>query len=583
MTTLDLICRTSSPKRRLVATMFFSALMFALPGRASAFKLIGLPGYEWPGGVYNYRINVASFQNNLGSLNLTASEVAYWIPYALNTWRERTGVDSSLTLNYVTTSTASNDTCTNHDGFNQVYVVNGCRDGATPPCTTFAQTKSWPLPPSSSPIVEADTCVYGGAAGPTAVPTCTGGWRVRMDAFPSTRKDLIGLLVHEFGHTFGLDHPPSNDTVMELESNGCGNVFSRYPTGDDIDGIRSQYGFAAGGIPEAFFREKVANGSWSAEVAVPSLDGVWPLQASVGRGGTGSTSKVVVTEVSDTGNTVAFNRANYPLTASSTWTTGLNVTIDTWLPPAVSGRPNSHSSTQIWSAAITKNNQVNTTCNRIKTFVSNDAFTTHTGADLPLGGNWGCGSNHEPAIAFDSYRGRFVLFFVRREVPDSLVEQSNGKIHATTSLDGVNWTAPTDLDIWTNDAVDATCGMSLEHTCMLTYIRSSANSPNLVNRYFNVDTNGNVVIGASNEVLMFQEQTPAAGTYWPDSLLDFVIGSSFAANESDRSNNVYTQRVAADSNVPFTGFTYFNVTGSSRRSDLASLVDSTRIYLWYVR
>ena len=302
------------------------------PKAVLAFFPEGPPGYKWPGGVYNYRINVTSFQQYLGSLSLTAAEVAYWIPYAMSAWRERTGIDGSLTLNYVGTSTASNNTCTNHDGTNQVYVVNGCRGGLTPPCTTVAETKRWPWPPVGSPITEADTCVYGGAAGPTAF-SCLGGWRVRIDNFPNDQKDLIGLLVHEFGHTLGLGH--YNGSVMQTGAYECGNILSRYPYGDDIDGMRSLYGYGLGGIPAAFWREKFASSPWSGEVAVTPADGVWPVLAAVGRSGSGS--KVVVTELSDTGNVIAFNRATYPLLASSTWTAP-SATVNSWRTPAVAGR-----------------------------------------------------------------------------------------------------------------------------------------------------------------------------------------------------------------------------------------------------
>ena len=176
------------------------------------------------------------------------------------------------------------------------------------------------------------------------------------------------------------------------------------------------------------------------------------------------------------------------------------------------------------------------------------------------------------------------MLYVDREPSGSTIGDNNGKIFATTSADGTTWKSPpNDLGIWTNDAVDIACAPAT-NSCMMTYVRASTNSPTVVNRSFSVDASGNVVTGSWTEIIgVFAERTPAAGEYVPSTIPTFVIAAPVAADQSDRGNSVYSQWVAENVTIPFPNFNYVVATATSRRASLASISNSPRVYLWYVR
>jgi hypothetical protein len=233
----------------------------------------------------------------------------------------------------------------------------------------------------------------------------------------------------------------------------CGNVLARYPYGADIDDMRSLYGYAANGVPSAYWLRRV-NGIWdNLEVALPLADGVWPVSAAVGQSVLGDA--VVVGELSDSGSVVAFNSTLYPPTSSSSWSSP-TVNVNTWRPPAVAGKTTGAG--QLWVASVARENLRSTDCNTIRNYRSANTFATTTSSDQANGA--GCGTMHEPALTYNEHRQRFVQFYVRHDAfgaagPDFLTK--TGTIYARTSADGTTWTNPQDLGIFTDDAVDISC------------------------------------------------------------------------------------------------------------------------------
>jgi hypothetical protein len=489
-------------------------------------------------------------------------------------WRQRTGVDSSLEFRWLGQSTASNDTCENNDGVNQIYVVDGCRDGDPPPCTTYGESKRYPNA-SGGPLTEADVCIYGGAAGPTGW-LCTDGWTIRSDGVLPNEKDLIGTLVHESGHAIGLGHEVGS--VMQADTYNCGNAWSRYPTGDDVDGIRSIYGFGAQGIPSAYWRGRNQYFPlWTSEVAQPDMDGVWPLAAAVG--GTESGAKMVVAELSDHGDVIAFNRANQPITPWSSWTAP-SFAIDTWLPPAIAARPSAFPHGELWVAAVSQVKQVTMACNEIRVLSSIDNFSNITSTGLFQDG--ACGSLHEPGIAYDPASNRFALFFV------SHATQSPGdwgKIFATTSEDGVNWTTPQEFGLYTIDGVGVACAEAAQDECIMAYSRASSNDSTIVNRSFTIDASGVITVSGNYSLSSSWSQgTPAVAVYdttWPQY---FLLAAPEQWSVTDRANGDFNLRYAESLYAPLTSYTPWDVaTTSLWRGALASSNLDQDQYLWYVR
>lgn len=550
------------------------------PGAARGDWLHSSGAYKWPGGAYTFLVNWTSFLNNFpaGTLQLSQTETEYWVANALSMWRERTGINTGLTFTYGGTTGETDNTCSDNETSNsEVYVVSGCRGGESAPCITWAEAGLSPWPPTNSAITEADVCIYGGSVGTAQV--CTGRWHVRLSDLGAADKDLIGVLVHEFGHALGLAHVAN--TVMDSPTFSCGNSLARYPYGDDIDGggandsMRGLY--PLGGNPVAYWRETTNGQSWGLETAVPAADGVWHIPAAVGNVG-GGADQVVVGELADNGDVIAFNRANYPLSGGSSWT-ATYYGVDAWRPPTVAGVTQSYG--ELWVSGLARAQLNATSCPGFRVYRSTNAFATATSVDL---GADNCGLMHEPTVTFDSSAGRFVLFFVRRTafVSSSGVRKT-GKIYARTSTDGTTWTSAQDLGIWTIDAVDIACEPD---NCLMGYLKATSNSPVLVNQKFTVNpATGNITLYSSTQTTELQDRTPAVGVFTQGSSYDWLLARTQPRTTSvtDRANSTYELNNAESTVVPFSSFGWYNAISAVRRPSLAAVPEYGRMYLWYVK
>jgi hypothetical protein len=88
------------------------------------------------------------------------------------------------------------------------------------------------------------------------------GWRIRFYAgaalwqdgpgpFAATndRKDLQGVMCHEYGHALGLDHSGTSSAWTMFPSGSGTNVDKRSIESDDVAGVRALYGVAAAAKP----------------------------------------------------------------------------------------------------------------------------------------------------------------------------------------------------------------------------------------------------------------------------------------------------------------------------------------------
>jgi hypothetical protein len=73
---------------------------------------------------------------------------------------------------------------------------------------------------------------------------------------------------------------------------------------------------------------------------------------------------------------------------------------------------------------------------------------------------------HEPILTFDTNQFRFVLLYVNRTTSNNT---ANDELMTMTSTDGVNWTAPQQLNLWAIDAPDMSCGAGLNPQCTIQY------------------------------------------------------------------------------------------------------------------
>ena len=456
-------------KGGLIAPLTVLAFVLLVSKPAQSF----VTNASWPGRALTYFVNETSFVNNLVGPGLDATGYQWWIAWSWSQWRERAGIDFDFTYGGTT-----NTGCNVANGISETAARVGCDPwGPAPACNSWARTFARRDPMDINIIVESDTCVYQ-TIGPVTPVNIQ--WRVQTDGITTAEKDLPGVLVHEFGHGLGMGH--TTGTVMQGNAFGNGSTLSRYPFGDDIEGIQSLYPTRTG----EYRRWKAYTaGSWGSETTVTTNDVITPTEAVTALTSTGY--KVISTFLRPSGGRVYFSRTAYPLTGASTWTQTF-VDGDAWRSPAVAGRWGgllSNLQVAAWPLSPTT-----IACNGMRIARSTDAFATASfSTEAAI-----C-SAHSPALAYDYYSGRFVMIYVNQEGSGSANPELTDRLYAVTSLDGVSWTAPQNLNIYSTDAPTLACyGVS---DCIMGYARASTELPFQLTRHISVNPgSGAITMGS---------------------------------------------------------------------------------------
>ena len=211
----------------------------------------------------------------------------------------------------------------------------------------------------------------------------------------------------------------------------------------------------------------------------------------------------VSTALNRAGTRQYFDRALYPLSGSSSWSTSY-VTTDSWTTAGIATNDQLGSSAKWVAYWPRKLYDASTTCEFAGGVSSNGlSYSSATISACSL---------LPPSIAHDPNSGRFVMVW-KHFAGDF---NNTGRIYAATSTNGTTWTTPQDLGLHTLDAPSLDCHASTG--CVLAYVRGSSKTPTVVTRKISVSastgvvTNGNWTAGLS-----WVQHTPAVAPYWlPD-------------------------------------------------------------------
>ena len=454
----------------------------------------------WQFRKYNYWVNSGSFVYNITGVSLTGAEARHWVKYASSVWTTRTGawvtapMASTIALECYDHGSASY----NHDGYNVVSAIPGCRGGGTTNCSEAGFTKRWTSGWfGTGYLVEADVCISNSQPG-------TGGpdnWQVS-----GFGDDLVGVLIHEMGHALGMEHPQDfnppgpSETVMDFFNSTSIRYRGRVPFGWDHDQLRSMYG----SITHSRHWRRWDGTSWTVAHSMPGSGSDWQQPGATIAKKNGSNYQYVVAAAVDRyGDRIYFNSSPTPLTSSSTWSSGY-ITADTYRSPALAWNLQSGSSAIAVAAWPRRLHQEGNTC-ILETYASNDLFVSGTKKSF-WNGQY-C-TLLQPALSYDRKSGRFVLAYLHHD-------PNNGSYHnevlAMTSINGTSWTAPQPLGIKSTTAPGLACNYG---DCLLTIGRLDQTQPWHQAWKLNVTSSGSVIQGTATQVQTPVQYRPDAGLYY---------------------------------------------------------------------
>jgi len=549
--------------------------------------------YGLPNSTYTYKVNPASSNITWNESNFTFSgnQLLWWVNYALATWKERTG--ANLTFNYAGTTTTG---CGGlGDSTSTVAFQAGCNPFDNPPCSTLgceAPTCNQELPACSAAgtVCEADVCIFGGAS--------PNGYSVE-DNMPAGALDLVGLVTHELGHAMGLGHE-ANTVMRQFDSPG--STRERYPFGDDITNLVTNsdgaYGFRSLKVYWSEYVKGSSGTGWTTGVSLPSSEvTAFPPAAAIGLSGT-NTGRVVIGVIARSDQQIVLERADYPLSAASTWTQkypqavacgSIDGKCKSWRPPGIAARS---TGTPLWVAAWTSRQATwqAGTYKGIRVLYSTDGFDSWTFFTDSQTGLGSALTIQQPALVYDSYAGRFVLVYVlQADVSGSSVTDNTLFVTTWDGNPAHNWTTPVSTGEMSIDAPSmacppygANCLMALARGTSWTSGSTLLYDPTWVTRVFTVAaSDGAFAFGSTSLNTAQIQRTPMAtkSTMFGD-LYWSAAQDSTDANQ--RSNGTGVVKTRQDYAIPQTSSPVSSGITTDHPAVVVSSPMQERTYLIYV-
>lgn len=545
--------------RGFAGLMAIGALVVAVPN-AEAWSREFCEAH-WSSGHYAYKVNSASFPPRLQPLNtMTADQYLWWIQYGISQWKERT--NGALVYPDYLGDTAVLANMNSADGTNLIAATTGCYQ-FDPYCAYYAVTQ-YPSISGCDPtttIFESDVTFFDrNGSGFIQFRSLTN--QEYHQNVPE--QGFQGAMTHEAGHVFGLAHQPG--AVMATPDPG--QNLSRFPTGDDINGMRSAY--PPSGNPGWFWRKLTPSGWSSQSASLPGWTYANPTAAIGAFGGTNASRVVVGCVGSD--DLVYFTRASLPLGSGTTWTqSAASATIKSNRPPGIAARKNGSA---LWVAAWPNVwSYTSSPCPGATVEVSTNGFDSGALVNLPT-----VCTVQQIALTHDAQSDRFVMAYSRRNVTSIFgLNPQNDSLVMRTSSDGVTWSneQPICSDgsgcaggsrlLYGLDGVGIACGQF--GRCLLTYHDDSGYDPMIKVRGFNVVAGTTSVDPASGGFPdRIQRTLPAAAAVDGFGLDSFLFAELWSTNPADWSHSRGALWVASSGTLPTTSWSWTNVNQKSKHA-----------------
>lgn len=527
--------------------------------------------YPWSNGDFEYRINLQSFVDHVNgtTLSLSTGDYAWWVNHAASVWRTRTGADIDFT--YLGTTTAECDDF--HvsaggrllDSENSVAAQDGCKDvGGVVNCDAYASTYYYSS--NSVALTEVDMCVF---TPPGLV------YEVSADDMDG-RVDVIGLLVHEFGHAIGLKHPTSSRVVNVPDGkvmNGTiptGSLGYRFPYGDDIEGARSLYGTRS--HSEYWRRYEPSTERFTAAY---SFGGSVNLPTAGAISQTGSNTWSVIRAATNiAADRVWFNDAAYPLSSSSVWDDRAWL-VDTWHPPALTSNAAAETTPYYAVAAFPLAAEDSGTCAGVRVGRSSNLFDSISYSDYST-----ICTNSPVALAYDTTSDRYVMAWVDMywaHHPHSVTRLRSGRLMTRTSSDGLNFPATTERPLGLHSASPPSLACE-DSECVLSFVDGNSEYPRVRNYEINVGLYDRVFLETDQISSSFSGGAIVSAR---NNATPFSLFTSWTNNYSDVASGRYGIYANSSANAPIPPI--FDALGfwSDTQPGVAATEDRARQYLFY--
>ncbi len=408
-------------------------------------------------------------------------------------------------------------------------------------------------------LVEWDICIWGGNAAKFEAAT--------SNTEPTGEWHILNVMVHEWGHVLGLRDIPSTTAGglmhggVERGNNGA-NLF-----GDDIKGVRVRHpGLRPMGLRSYWRSYSDLTDSWNPRHSISNTNYFRPIRATIGKAF--GTSKVIGTGLVEPNavspSKIKFFAADYPLTYSKTWNTNF-YTEYAWDSPAIA----SNNTGTFVAALPLKTEYARNGCSGMKFYRSTNGFVT---ASTYSYSNM-C-SMISPAIAWNSHWQKWIIVWSDY---DPIIEENTNRMMYSTSSDGSFWATPKVLGRFTNATPGLACHYGGE--CVLTYVRGSDFSPNVVARKVTFNSAGVISLGSYTEYQNFIQREVSVGAKLGNK---WLTGWSYKSSGDWKSKGWGSMYTKFSSSNPPTGSTASVGESAEHPGSIAAAHDYYNAYLFYV-